>query len=204
MSHDDFDTVVATHHGEIYRYLLLVTGRVPDANALSQETFLRAFTAKNSVEHAASVRPWLFTIATRLCWSRLRPISRGRRLSTSVADKDQEAAPREGKNAVAVAIARLPVRQRLAFALRKLHDFDYEGIERMLGCPKRSARGCVIRAFRNVSRMRSVKSALGSVTEPQARPMDRARGGEILITDGPFAETKEQLGGPSRMVPIGE
>ena len=84
---------------------------------------------------------------------------------TSVADKDQEAAPREGKNAVAVAIARLPVRQRLAFALRKLHDFDYEGIERMLGCPKRSARGCVIRAFRNVSRMRSVKSALGPVVD---------------------------------------
>jgi hypothetical protein len=34
--------------------------------------------------------------------------------------------------------------------------------------------------------------------------MGRARRGEIVITDGPFAETKEQLGGPIRMVPIGE
>ena len=214
--------------------MLLVTGSAPDANALSQETFLRAFTAKDSLDHVASPRSWLFAIATHLCWNRLRSMSRGRLSPTSVADKDQEAAIRGGTHAVAVAITRLPLRLRLAFALRKFHDFDYEGIERMLGCPKRSARGCVIRAFRKVSRMRAVQSAIAPVVDAPRRydadaprwaprasvlrstddlydsdlriegnrrepapagPMPRAKRGGILITDGPFAETKELFGG---------
>ena len=44
MSHDQFDTLVGRHHGEIYRYLLVITGRMTDADDLSEETFLRAFT----------------------------------------------------------------------------------------------------------------------------------------------------------------
>ena len=32
-------------------------------------------------------------------------------------------------------------------------------------------------------------------TRPRSRPSSRVEGGETITTDGPFAETKEQLGG---------
>jgi DNA-directed RNA polymerase specialized sigma24 family protein len=55
----------------------------------------------------------------------------------------------------------------MAFALRKLHDFDYEGIGRLLRCPSQSAQAAVTQAFRKVSRMRPMRSALASVITTQ-------------------------------------
>jgi RNA polymerase sigma-70 factor, ECF subfamily len=156
VSHDQFDTLVARHHGEIYRYLLLITGRVADADDLSQETFVQAFKACGASWHVTSVRPRLFAIATELSRSRLR--SRRRR-APRVTEKEQQ-------HPVAMAMTRLPAEQRIALALRKLHGFDYEAIGRMLGCSRQSARGCVMRAFRKLARMRSVRSALGSLMRP--------------------------------------
>lgn len=163
MSHDHFDTLVATHHDEVYKYLVLVTGRVSDADDLSQQTFLRAFEARRSPGLLASGRPWLFAVATDLGRKRLRSKSRRRRARRPIGEGDREARARRPKHPVALAIARLPVKQRMAFALRKLHGLDYEEIGRLLRCSSRSARACAMQAFRRVGQMRSVRSALGSV-----------------------------------------
>jgi RNA polymerase sigma-70 factor, ECF subfamily len=155
VSHDQFDTLVARHLGEIHRYLLTVTGRMADADDLSQETFVRAFETGRS--QMTGSRPWLFAIATELARSRMR--SRRRQARRPI-DKDDP---------MAMAIARLPAEQRIALALKKLYDFDYEGIGRMLGCSSPSARYRVMRAFRKLARMRSVRSLLGSVMTPITR-----------------------------------
>jgi RNA polymerase sigma-70 factor (ECF subfamily) len=149
---DHFDTLVAAHHGEIYTYLVLVTGRVSDADDLSQQTFLRAFKAGGSPAPVAGVRPWLFAIATDLCRTRLRSRSHRRRGR----EEDRDARFRQAQPPVALAITRLPVKQRMALALRKLHAFDYESIGQMLRCPTQSARAWVVQAFRKVGQMRSV------------------------------------------------
>src|SRR5262249_13520005 len=62
VSHDEFDVLVATHHGEIYTYLVLVTGRVSDAHDLSQRTFLRALETRRSLGLGAFARLRLFGI----------------------------------------------------------------------------------------------------------------------------------------------
>ncbi|HKX02314.1 MAG TPA: RNA polymerase sigma factor [Methylomirabilota bacterium] len=141
MSHDQFDTLVAMHHGEIHRYLLLITGSGADADDLSQETFIQAFKTRRSSWHVTGARQELFAIATGLSRSRLR----------SRRGEARRATEKEHRHPVAMAMTRLPAEQRIALALRKLHDFDYEWIGRMLGCSSENARRRAARGFRRLA-----------------------------------------------------
>ena len=159
MSDDRFDGLVAVHHGEIYRYLLRVTGRASDADDLSQETFLRAFRALGSLPPAANARAWLFAIATNLCRNYFRSETRRRRAYAAAGAEDRgggdpgpeaETLFHEARERVEAAVAFLPPKQRMAFTLRKLHDLEYEAIGRMLRCSAESARAHVFQAFRKI------------------------------------------------------
>jgi len=60
-------------------------------------------------------------------------------------------------------MAGLSVKQRMAFALRKIHEFDYEGVGHLLRCSSQSARVCAMHAFQKVSQEQPLRSALGSL-----------------------------------------
>jgi len=47
-------------------------------------------------------------------------------------------------------IQRLPVKQRMAFTLRKLHELDYEIIGQSLDCSAETARAHVFQALRKI------------------------------------------------------
>lgn len=168
MSHHHFDGLVETHHDEIYKYLVLVTGRVSDASDLSQRTFLRAFEARRSQEHGTGIRPWLFAIATDLCRKQARVRSQRPQPRSPMREEDGAASAGDARHPLALALTCLPVKQRMAFALRKLHDFDYEGIGQLLQCPSQSAQAAVMQACRKVSHMDSMRSALDPVITTQS------------------------------------
>ena len=154
-----FDAVVSAHHEEILRYLRRVIGQAGDAEDLSQETFLRAYRAYGTLPADANVRAWLFAIATNLAKNHFRSETRRRR-----AYGRAEAAHRHVKGSAVEAeldaretgallegiIEGLPVKQRLAFIQRKLHDMDYEAIGESLGCSGESARAHVFQALRKI------------------------------------------------------
>jgi len=154
-----FEAMVATHHAEIYRYILRTTGRTSDADDLSQETFLRAYRAYRALPGDANVRAWLFTIATNLCRNHFRTLKR-RRLAyeaagatfsaTDGADPHRVAASREVGATIEATVGRLPFKQRTAFLQRKLHDLDYDAIGRSLSCSPESARAHVFQALRKI------------------------------------------------------
>lgn len=159
MSEEPFSAVVAAHHGEIYRYLRRATGRGSEADDLSQETFLQAFKAFRSLPADANVRAWLFAIATNLCRNHFRAETRRRRAHAAAGAEGrggEEAGPEaetllgEARDRLEAVIAGLPLKQRLAFTLRKLHDLDYAAIARMLDCSAESARAHVFQAFRKL------------------------------------------------------
>ena len=56
----------------------------------------------------------------------------------------------EMKTLTEAAIRRLPLKQRLAFTLRKLHELDYEAIGQSLECSPESARAHVFQALRKI------------------------------------------------------
>lgn len=161
MSQGAFDTVISTHHEEIFRYLRRVVGPGGDAEDLAQETFLRAFRAFSSLAPQANVRAWLFAIATNLAKNHFRSESRRRRAYGEVARSARTAAAdapeaavvsREAGALVEGIIGRLPLKQRLAFLQRKLHGLEYEAIGQSLNCSAESARAHVFQALRKIRR----------------------------------------------------
>ena len=159
MEETGFEAVVSTHHGEIRRYLRRVGGRVGEADDLSQETFLRAYRAWHALDGGANVRAWLFTIATNVVRNQARSERRRRVAHDAVRATRREADPggpeaealaRETRALTEAAIAVLPLKQRAAFVLRKLHDLDYETIGRGLDCSAETARAHVFQALRKI------------------------------------------------------
>jgi RNA polymerase sigma-70 factor, ECF subfamily len=154
-----FDDVVAAHHPEIYRYLRRLTSRASEADDLAQETFLRAYRAWQGLGPEANVRAWLFAIATNLARNHFRAESRRRRAYGAVGERRAEADPagpeeeqvfRETRALLDRVVAGLPMKQRLAFTLRKVHDLDYEAIGESLECSPESARAHVFQALRKI------------------------------------------------------
>ena len=161
MSQEAFETVVSTHHGEIFRYLQRVIGRAGDADDLSQETFLRAYRAYGSLPGEANLRAWLFAIATNLAKNHFRSETRRRRAygemrasmrETVEAAPEAELVSRETGALVEGIVRRLPLKQRLAFTQRKIHGLDYEAIGRSLNCSAETARAHVFQAVRKIRR----------------------------------------------------
>jgi RNA polymerase sigma-70 factor (ECF subfamily) len=159
MSPEAFETVMSSHHGEIYRYLQRVLGRADDADDLSQETFLRAYRAYRALPGDANVRAWLFSIATNLTKNHFRSETRRRlaysevRASARVAvdpAPEAELVSRETGALVEGVVQSLPLKQRLAFTQRKIHGLDYEAIGQSLGCTAESARANVFQAVRKI------------------------------------------------------
>ena len=161
MAEHAFETVVATHHAEIHRYLVRVTARASDADDLSQETFLRAFRAHGSLPPDANLRAWLFAIATNLCRNYFRGEKR-RRLAYAAASVEPSAGDpgrpdgrvlgNEASARIDAIVAGLPHKQRLAFTMRKMHDLEYDAIGSSLKCSAESARAHVFQALRKIRR----------------------------------------------------
>jgi RNA polymerase sigma-70 factor, ECF subfamily len=159
MGQEPFEALMSTHHAEIYRYVLRVTARSGEADDLSQETFIRAYRAYRALPPDANVRAWLFAIATNLCRNHFRS-ERRRRAAYAGVQSGSRTADHDGPESVALArearaltqgvIDGLPLKQRLAFVMRKLHDLDYDAIGQSLDCSSESARAHVFQALRKV------------------------------------------------------
>ena len=156
-----FDAVVSAHHEEILLYLRRVIGQAGDAEDVSQETFLRACRAYGKLPSDANVRAWLFAIATNLAKNRFRSEKKRRKAygraevaAREIAGEATEAelVARETGALLEEIILGLPLKQRIAFTQRKLHDMDYEAIGKSLGCSKESARAHVFQALRKIRR----------------------------------------------------
>ena len=172
MADEAFEIVVAAHHAEIHRYLVRVTRRPGDADDLSQETFIRAFRAHSALPTGSNVRAWLFTIATNLCRNYWRSEARRRRAYEAAGETAAQHEEAQGEGAMVMEqaseeigriVAALPLRQRLAFTLRKVHELDYEAIGRSLDCSPDTARAHVFQALRKIRR--GLAAPAGAPTE---------------------------------------
>jgi RNA polymerase sigma-70 factor (ECF subfamily) len=118
-----FDAVFARYHGQVYRYLLGMVGQITQAQALTQDTFVIAYTALRRRPNQA-LPAWLYRIATDLAFDALGDRRRltGRlgapcaaRCLASEADLPPLCAERA---AVRAALARLSLPERACLLLR--------------------------------------------------------------------------------------
>lgn len=67
-----FEQLVGPHRNEIRLHCYRMLGSSSDGDDMIQETLLRAWRAHGSLTDPASVRPWLYKIATNVCLDELR------------------------------------------------------------------------------------------------------------------------------------
>ena len=133
---DRLEELFEAHHGRLYALAVRMAVAGDDATDLVQETFLRAVRARRAIPPGAAAERWLVRILVNLCRDRYRRRRfRGQRraeLRPPSTTRSPEAAV-AARDAVRVALARLPARRRAVIVLRELEDRDTAEIAALLG-----------------------------------------------------------------------
>src|SRR5258705_19975 len=138
--------LVRRHAGALGRFLYSAGATVAEVDDFVQETFFRAFRRLESWRGAASLRSWLFTIASNLLRDEQRK-RKGRQIVTltdqdlaAATDPHQELAVAESEDMLRAELGRLPRLQREVFLLRAQGGCDYAEIAAALGTTPGAAR----------------------------------------------------------------
>ena len=155
MSLPPFQTLLDSHGRDVHRFLIANVGPV-DADDCWQETWLSALRAYPSLQDAANLRAWVFTIAHRKAIDHVR--ARGRR-AVPIAEAAELASADTTTTALPddelwSSVARLPDKQRIAVTLRFLIDSSYEEIAEVMGTSVQAARRNVHEALKRLRKER--------------------------------------------------
>lgn len=172
MSEDEFWRLADPHRRELLAHCYRLLGSYQDAEDLVQDTMLRAWQGYHRFEGRASLRTWLYRIATNACLNVLKSSQRrvlpsgldaGREtadalprldsvswlepLPTAAQDPAGVAALRDSTRlAMVAAFQRLPPRQRAVLLLVEVAGFPVRDAAEALGMTTTSARSALQRA----------------------------------------------------------
>jgi RNA polymerase sigma-70 factor (ECF subfamily) len=132
----------------LYRTALRLTGARADAEDLVQETYLKAFRARDSFTPGTNLRAWLFTILHNTAKNRMRDRAHDSVTADSEAvERAADSGPIDADTPEALlmrdiltpelqaAIDELPEAFRQVLWLRDVEEFTYAEIARMLDIP---------------------------------------------------------------------
>ncbi len=165
------EELYAEHHAEIYSYLCRMLRDDDLAADLTQETFVKAFRAYDTLLDPARARPWLYQIAGRTALDELRR----RRIVRFVpwtgesrgTDPSAEDVALRGRltGEMERALAALPDRQRMALLLAEVHDMTGRELAEALGVSHVAARAVLTRARESLRQALTVERARTAVAE---------------------------------------
>jgi RNA polymerase sigma-70 factor (ECF subfamily) len=160
---DDLESVVALYQPRVFRFLLATLRDRDAAETLTQETFLRAWTARSNFREDCSVGTWLIRIALNLARDHTRTgrFRFWKNLSAHAVDvADVAASVPSGEMSsesrliaqqqVALiweTVAELSNRQRTIFLLRFLEEMDIPEIAATTGLPLGTVKSHLYRAL---------------------------------------------------------
>jgi RNA polymerase sigma-70 factor (ECF subfamily) len=173
------EELFALHHAEIHSYLYRMVRNDEWAADLTQDTFIKAYRAFDTLEDPARARGWLYQIASRTALDELRRRkivrfipwtgeSRGSaRSAEEVALQGRFSAEMER------ALAAIPERQRNALLLAEVHDLTGVELAAALGVSHVAARALLTRGRESLRQALAVERALTAEREA-ARQGSRA------------------------------
>jgi RNA polymerase sigma-70 factor (ECF subfamily) len=164
---EDFEQLVRRCQRKVYRVLLLMLKNPEDADNLTQECFLRAYTSMESFRGECSEQTWLIRIAVNLVrdharnrragfWKRLLRledpgvIADDGELSSIKPSPERGMLAREELDAVWRAVDRLSARQREVFVLRFAEEMELREIAEVLDLRIGTVKAQLFRAVTNV------------------------------------------------------
>jgi RNA polymerase sigma-70 factor (ECF subfamily) len=176
------ETLFAKHHGEIYAYLLRMLRDPELAADLTQDAFVKAYKAYDTLEKGENARAWLYQIAHRVALDDLRRRKIVRFLP--LVGDGKGSSPSAERLAMDVrlsgplerAMARIPERQRAALLLAEVHDLTGLELAAALGISHVAARALLTRARQSLREALAAERAAEAGTEAE-RDAAYARGG---------------------------
>jgi RNA polymerase sigma-70 factor (ECF subfamily) len=160
---DDLASIVALYEQRIFRFLLVSTRDHDIAQTLTQETFLRAWTSRNSFREDCSIATWLMRIALNLLRDHTRTdrFRFWKRASANAVDiseisqhiphRDSSAEARliakDQMEGIWNIVAQLSQRQRNIFLLRFVEELELSEISIVTGLPVSTVKSHLYRAL---------------------------------------------------------
>ncbi|MCW5253645.1 RNA polymerase sigma factor [Streptomyces sp. SHP 1-2] len=157
-----FAELVRAHGGAVYSVLLRLSGAPRDVEDLTQETFLRAYTALRDYvpERRRALRPraWLLAIGTNVWRNHVRTLTRRPAPDDGVDVQelpltDTGPGPERltehafARERLVAALAGLPEHHRVPVVLRHMGELSYTEIAELLGCPVGTVKAQVSRGL---------------------------------------------------------
>ena len=165
------EELYAQHHGEIYSYLSRMLHDDELAADLTQETFVKAFRAYDTLADPTRARPWLYQIAGRTALDELRR----RRIVRFVPWSGESRGTAASAEEIALhgrltgemerALASIPERQRMALLLAEVHDLSGLELAEALEVSHVAARALLSRARESLRQALVVEQARSAVAE---------------------------------------
>lgn len=134
----DIQSLVRQHHGDVYRYAYRLTGNQPDAEDLTQQTFLLAQQRLHQVREPQRALGWLFAIL-RSCF--LKSERKRRPVDATGLEMDIESIPDDVTDSdidsqlLQTAIDELPEESKMVVVMFYFEECSYKEIAAQLGVP---------------------------------------------------------------------
>src|ERR687888_240145 len=146
-----FERLYRRHVADVYRYALAVMRNQPDAEDVTQTTFMNAYRAFKRGERPEKAQNWLIAIAHNVCRQRFRQSAR-RPLEVSfdddVADRYIEDDDVPTGEDIRRALGHLAFNQRAALVMRELEGRSYAEIAEILELSPSAVETLIFRARR--------------------------------------------------------
>lgn len=174
------EDLFARHHSEIYAYLIRMIRDPELAADLTQDAFVKAYRAYDSLEKPENARAWLYQIAHRVALDHIRRQkivrfvpwtgeSRG-----AVPSAEHLVMESRLSGDLQRALAKIPERQRAALLLAELHDLTGLELAHALGVSHVAARALLTRARESLRQALAAERAADAEAERQ-RSVERSR-----------------------------
>lgn len=165
------ERLFAAHHSEIYAYLCRMVRDDELAADLTQEAFVKAYRAYDTLEDPNRARAWLYQIAGRTALDELRrrkivrfvPWTGESRGTAASAEELVMRARLSGD--LERALAKIPERQRQALLLSELNDMTGLELAEAMGVSHVAARALLTRGRESLRQALAVERARSAVEE---------------------------------------
>ena len=147
-----FSLLVDHYWERLCRWLFVLTSAKEIAEDVTQETFLRAWSALPRLQSTLSFRIWLFRIGRNCLLAKVRGLRKRTAgplppdLPGSLVSPLDEMVDDEAQQMLRDALARIPVGYRMAYLLWTQEDLPYSTISQVLGVTEETARWRVCKA----------------------------------------------------------
>lgn len=150
----DFEELMRLYEGGVYGYILRLTGNSPDAEDLTQDTFLKIFNALRTYDQERSFKTWAYTIATRTVYDFFRKKKVRKELyiiddedsGFETIDESQSYAKIETVEDLGRALLEIKPAYKSVLLLYYSEGFTYEEIAQALGKPINTVKTNIRRA----------------------------------------------------------